>query len=193
MQCTVPADIIWCANQQPSPGIVSGLAVLSSAAAVRCVKRSPSQEFTVLLLLLLLTDHYAGITENWSAGPIYCSPITAALVQQITSVHRQFLHPLELHEPHQVQGDHSTAQHSTAQHSTALTMVYVAATCVDAYASRWLSRPLAAAGPPAEPTGSASYGLLEGGPMSLSCCCEPQHCCYHPKHLLITDMLRSSV
>jgi len=46
------------------------------------------------LLLLLLIDHYTGITENWSAGPIYCSPITAALVQQVTGVHRQFLHPL---------------------------------------------------------------------------------------------------
>eukprot|EP00775_Hariotina_reticulata_P004079 gene4079-4326_t len=50
------------------------------------------------------SDHYSGITENWAAGPIYCSPITAALVQQITGVHRQFLHPLELNKPHKVQG-----------------------------------------------------------------------------------------
>ena len=44
-------------------------------------------------------DHYIGLTSSWSVGEIYCSKITANLVQQQLGVDSQYLHPLDLHTP----------------------------------------------------------------------------------------------
>lgn len=55
-------------------------------------------------------DHYGGITENWSAGPIYCSPITAALVQHLAGVGPQWLHPIPMDTPTVVQGARAHVQ-----------------------------------------------------------------------------------
>eukprot|EP00879_Flechtneria_rotunda_P031977 GHRR01035117.1.p1 GENE.GHRR01035117.1~~GHRR01035117.1.p1 ORF type:complete len:160 (+),score=43.34 GHRR01035117.1:128-607(+) len=49
-------------------------------------------------------DHYAGLTENWSAGPVYCSPITAALAPVLTGVSPAFLQPLPLDSPQCIDG-----------------------------------------------------------------------------------------
>eukprot|EP00977_Amphora_coffeiformis_P019592 scaffold7349_cov173-Amphora_coffeaeformis.AAC.73 len=43
-------------------------------------------------------DHYGGLTKSWSAGIIYCSSITANLVQQQLYVQRKFLHVLPMNQ-----------------------------------------------------------------------------------------------
>ena len=49
-------------------------------------------------------DHYGGITETWRAGPIYCSPITAQLVEHLTGVGRAWLRPVPLLQPTIIDG-----------------------------------------------------------------------------------------
>jgi hypothetical protein len=50
-------------------------------------------------------DHYSGLNESWSAGPIYCSPVTAALAPLLTGVDPSWLRPLRLGVPHEVEGE----------------------------------------------------------------------------------------
>lgn len=50
------------------------------------------------------TDHYGGLSEQWSAGPIYCSPVTAALVQHLAGVRAEWLRPLPVGETSEVAG-----------------------------------------------------------------------------------------
>ncbi|WFD31710.1 DNA cross-link repair protein PSO2/SNM1 [Malassezia sp. CBS 17886] len=45
------------------------------------------------------SDHYVGLTSRWSHGPIYCSAITARLVQQRLRVASEWLHTLPMDEP----------------------------------------------------------------------------------------------
>eukprot|EP00882_Tetradesmus_deserticola_P015197 GHRQ01016184.1.p1 GENE.GHRQ01016184.1~~GHRQ01016184.1.p1 ORF type:complete len:164 (+),score=44.04 GHRQ01016184.1:130-621(+) len=49
------------------------------------------------------SDHYTGLTENWSAGPIFCSPVTAALARQLCNVPAAFLRPLSLNTTHSIE------------------------------------------------------------------------------------------
>lgn len=46
------------------------------------------------------SDHTVGLTSTWSDRPIYCSPVTARLLQLRLKVKEQWIHPLELGEPH---------------------------------------------------------------------------------------------
>uniref|UniRef100_A0A8C6TVE3 5' exonuclease Apollo n=1 Tax=Neogobius melanostomus TaxID=47308 RepID=A0A8C6TVE3_9GOBI len=46
------------------------------------------------------SDHTVGLTSTWSNRPIYCSPITARLLQFKLKVKEQWIHPLDLGEPH---------------------------------------------------------------------------------------------
>ncbi|KAM6981971.1 5' exonuclease Apollo [Tautogolabrus adspersus] len=45
-------------------------------------------------------DHTTGLTSTWSDRPIYCSPTTATLLRLKLQVKEQWIHPLELGEPH---------------------------------------------------------------------------------------------
>ena len=45
------------------------------------------------------SDHYTGLTKSWDIGLIFCSSITAALVQSQLGVDVQYLRPLPLNEP----------------------------------------------------------------------------------------------
>ena len=49
-------------------------------------------------------DHYTGLNENWSRGPIYCSDTTARLVAHMLGVSPQFLCPLPLDTPTLIAG-----------------------------------------------------------------------------------------
>lgn len=44
------------------------------------------------------SDHYVGLSHNWSAGPVYCTETTANLLATSLRVPRAFLHPLPLQE-----------------------------------------------------------------------------------------------
>lgn len=46
------------------------------------------------------SDHTVGLTSTWSNRPIYCSPVTATLLQLKLKVKEQWIHPLELGEPY---------------------------------------------------------------------------------------------
>ncbi|XP_068997292.1 5' exonuclease Apollo isoform X1 [Embiotoca jacksoni] len=50
-------------------------------------------------------DHTMGLTSTWSNRPIYCSPTTATLLRLKLQVKEQWIHPLELGEPHLLQLD----------------------------------------------------------------------------------------
>ncbi|ORZ05384.1 DNA repair metallo-beta-lactamase-domain-containing protein [Absidia repens] len=44
------------------------------------------------------SDHYGGLNHSWSAGPIYCSQVTANLVHKELDVEEQYLHVLPMNE-----------------------------------------------------------------------------------------------
>lgn len=46
------------------------------------------------------SDHTVGLTSTWNNRPIYCSPVTARLLQIKLKVKELWIHPLELGEPH---------------------------------------------------------------------------------------------
>ncbi|XP_035016108.1 5' exonuclease Apollo [Hippoglossus stenolepis] len=46
------------------------------------------------------SDHTVGLTSTWSNRPIYCSPTTATLLRLKLQVKEQWIHPLELGDPH---------------------------------------------------------------------------------------------
>ncbi|KAF2724472.1 DRMBL-domain-containing protein [Polychaeton citri CBS 116435] len=50
------------------------------------------------------SDHYIGLTSNWSHGPIFCSKVTANLVRQQLRVNPQYVVPLEWEQKVEVPG-----------------------------------------------------------------------------------------
>ena len=52
----------------------------------------------------LRADHYQGLSENWSAGPVYCSEVTGRLAMHLCSVPQHYIRTLPMHKPVMVQG-----------------------------------------------------------------------------------------
>ncbi|KAK7290587.1 hypothetical protein RIF29_05113 [Crotalaria pallida] len=50
------------------------------------------------------SDHYGGLSKKWSHGPIYCSPLTARLVQMCLNVNTLYICPLEFNKEHVIDG-----------------------------------------------------------------------------------------
>ncbi|KAH9096108.1 hypothetical protein LEN26_017602 [Aphanomyces euteiches] len=46
------------------------------------------------------SDHYTGLTKSFSAGIIYCTPVTAKLVLLCLGVDQKYIHPLPLNQPY---------------------------------------------------------------------------------------------
>ncbi|XP_053705804.1 5' exonuclease Apollo [Synchiropus splendidus] len=46
------------------------------------------------------SDHTVGLTSTWTNRPIYCSPVTRSLLTLKLQVKEEWIHPLELGEPH---------------------------------------------------------------------------------------------
>ena len=53
----------------------------------------------------MLADHYQGLSENWSAGPVYCSEVTGKLAMHLCGVPPHYIRTLPMHRPVMVQGD----------------------------------------------------------------------------------------
>ena len=56
------------------------------------------------------SDHYAGLTERWSPGPIYCSEVTARVVRERVGVAEEWLRPLPMREAVVVDGGEPSAR-----------------------------------------------------------------------------------
>ena len=52
-------------------------------------------------------DHYAGLSERWNSGLIYCSPVTARLLLHLLQLDPAFVRPLELDTKHVIHGQSS--------------------------------------------------------------------------------------
>jgi hypothetical protein len=57
-----------------------------------------------LILRHFHSDHYGGMTANWSHGPIYCSSITGSLVLQQIKVAPEYVIKLPMHQTVNVEG-----------------------------------------------------------------------------------------
>lgn len=91
---TIVSNFMPLAAQAPSPPPQRRhTSHTPSAAMQRCF---------LVILPHLPADHYTGLSESWRAGPIYCSPITAALAQHLCGVPAAFLRPLALNTPHTI-------------------------------------------------------------------------------------------
>ncbi|XP_032429145.1 5' exonuclease Apollo [Xiphophorus hellerii] len=62
------------------------------------VRKCPGSR--LFFLTHMHSDHTVGLTSTWSSRPIYCSPVTAALLRLKLQVKEQWIHPLELCEPY---------------------------------------------------------------------------------------------
>lgn len=69
-----------------------------------CQRVLPPVKHSSLLWNLHSADHYTGLSDSWSAGPIYCSAITARLTAHMLGVAPQFLVALPLDTPTMIQG-----------------------------------------------------------------------------------------
>ena len=54
---------------------------------------------------LYFTDHYGGLSETWEFGRIYCSEVTARLVQHMLGVQPDLVHVLPMDTPTLVEGE----------------------------------------------------------------------------------------
>ena len=50
------------------------------------------------------SDHYGGLTANWTHGPIYCSRVTGALILQQIKVDPEFVVMLPIDQTVQIEG-----------------------------------------------------------------------------------------
>ncbi|XP_033826141.1 5' exonuclease Apollo [Periophthalmus magnuspinnatus] len=62
------------------------------------VRKCP--ETRLFFLSHMHSDHTVGLSSTWNNRPIYCSPVTATLLQLKLKVKEQWIHPLELGEPY---------------------------------------------------------------------------------------------
>ena len=58
----------------------------------------------------LPADHYTGLTENWDKAMIYCSAVTAKLLNHLVGVKKEYIYPLAMHHIHHIQGGLSNAR-----------------------------------------------------------------------------------
>ena len=77
--------------------------------AVDCFRRGAGAAaalpgVTAYFLTHAHSDHYGGLSEAWSAGPVYCSETTAALAHHLTGVGHEWLRPLPMNTPCDVEG-----------------------------------------------------------------------------------------
>ena len=59
-------------------------------------------------IFLSLIDHYAGLSETWDNGTIYCSDQTARLIQHMDQlrIRKELIRPLPMDSPLTVEGTH---------------------------------------------------------------------------------------
>ena len=138
--------------------------------------------------MLRSPDHYAGLSDTWRSGIIYCSEVTARLAVAIVQVSPDLLRPLPMHTPQTVQGGlrtSSTISRCRARHHKRVSGWYHTgcnhASCVSV---AWLGAKAqpSQAGLQHRATGIAAHtytraprrGLQERGPLPMPAACSLQ-------------------
>lgn len=104
--------------QQRHPGATAKLAMASQVESVKRVPgtafivdgfRFPSPNCRAYFLTHAHSDHTTGLSRAWDAGPVYCSAVTARILQHDMGIPRDRLHVLPLDTPTWIAGVEVTA------------------------------------------------------------------------------------
>jgi hypothetical protein len=79
-------------------GVPAHKRILGTNIIVDGFPHSAKSESRTFFLTHFHSDHYIGITRTWKFGTIYCSAITAALVQQEFGLKAPVIHVLPMYE-----------------------------------------------------------------------------------------------
>ncbi|KAI9480404.1 MAG: beta-lactamase-like protein [Benjaminiella poitrasii] len=86
-------------HRQPSLAVPRHKGVGDTTLVVDCFSYGEIANCTGYLLSHFHSDHYRGLDANWTHGPIYCSDITARLLQTKLGVLEDFVYPLPINLP----------------------------------------------------------------------------------------------
>lgn len=73
--------------------------------AVDSFMHGPLEGINLYFLSHFHADHYGGLRKSWNHGPIFCTPITAALCKMKLGVQDEWLVPIPIHIPFCVGND----------------------------------------------------------------------------------------
>ncbi|XP_076859851.1 5' exonuclease Apollo [Brachyhypopomus gauderio] len=79
---------------------MNGKIIANTPIAVDCWQLRKCSHVRLFFLSHMHTDHTSGLTSTWSNRPIYCSPVTATLLRRKLQVKENWIHALEVGEPH---------------------------------------------------------------------------------------------
>uniref|UniRef100_A0A8C1Q487 5' exonuclease Apollo n=2 Tax=Cyprinus carpio TaxID=7962 RepID=A0A8C1Q487_CYPCA len=84
---------------------MNGKVLPDTPIAVDCWQLRKCHHVRLFFLSHMHADHTSGLSSTWSHRPIYCSPLTARLLQRKLKVKEKWIHPLEIGEAHMLMLD----------------------------------------------------------------------------------------
>lgn len=79
---------------------MNGKVLPDTPIAVDCWQLRKCHHVRLFFLSHMHADHTSGLSSTWSHRPIYCSPLTARLLQRKLKVKEKWIRPLEIGEAH---------------------------------------------------------------------------------------------
>ncbi|XP_043102400.1 5' exonuclease Apollo [Puntigrus tetrazona] len=79
---------------------MNGKVLPDTPIAVDCWQLRKCHHVRLFFLSHMHADHTSGLSSTWSHRPIYCSPLTAKLLQRKLKVKEKWIRPLEIGEAH---------------------------------------------------------------------------------------------
>ncbi|KAK7135846.1 hypothetical protein R3I94_014504 [Phoxinus phoxinus] len=79
---------------------MNGKVLPDTPIAVDCWQLRKCHHVRLFFLSHMHADHTSGLSSSWSHRPIYCSPLTAKLLQLKLQVRQKWIRPLEIGEAH---------------------------------------------------------------------------------------------
>ncbi|XDV49060.1 hypothetical protein PO909_018384 [Leuciscus waleckii] len=79
---------------------MNGKVLSDTPIAVDCWQLRKCHHVRLFFLSHMHADHTSGLSSSWSHRPIYCSPLTAKLLQLKLQVRKKWIRPLEIGEAH---------------------------------------------------------------------------------------------